>query len=185
MKLSYNSLLLLFIILSSRGIIFAQSKNSVDMPIVVSIPPIALVDFAGSDARITYVSGKGTEQIITPSTLDKTWINYSSIVDEKSTNTISVNFTSGNIPPGLRIKLDVGQDAGAGDGITGKPIRQITLTSYPQEIITDIGSCYTGRGAQKGHQLTYSWEWLNSSDIDHSMTDNVEISVTYTVTSVK
>ena len=185
MKLFYNSLLLLIIIFSSGGTISAQGKNSVEMPIVVSIPAIALVDFAGYDTRITYVSGKGAEQIITPSTLNKTWINYSSIVDEKTTNTISVNLTSGNIPADLRIKLDVGQDVGAGAGTTGKPIRQITLTSYPQEIITGIGSCYTGRGAQKGHQLTYSWEWLASSDNDHSLIDPVEISVTYTVTSIK
>lgn len=187
MKLSYHylSLLLSFIILSSRGMVYTQNKNIVEMPIVFSIPAIALVDFAGSDKRITFISGKGAEQIITPSTLDKTWINYSSIVDGKSTNSISVNFSSGNIPAEIGIKLDVGQDAGAGAGSTGKPIGQITLTPYPQEIITGIGSCYTGRGTQKGHQLIYSWEWLPPYDFDHTSIDNIEISVTYTLTTAK
>ena len=185
MKLSYRSLLLLFIILSSRGMVSAQDKNIVEMPIVFSIPAIALVDFAGSDKRIIFISDKGAEQIITPSTLDKTWINYSSIVDGNSTNSISVNLNSGNLPAEIRIKLDVGQDAGAGAGTMGKPIGQITLTPYPQEIINGIGSCYTGRGTQKGHQLIYSWEWMPPYDFDRSSIDNIEISVTYTLTAAK
>ena len=183
MKISYLGRLLLVIIFSPCGMVSAQNTNIVEMPIVFSIPSIALVGFAGSDTHITYVSDKGAEQIITPSTLDKTWINYSSIVDGNSTNSISVNLSSRNVPAEIKIKLDVGQDVGAGAGTTGKPIGQITLTPYPQEIITDIGSCYTGRGTKKGHQLIYSWEWLPPYDIDHSSIDNIEISVTYTLTS--
>jgi hypothetical protein len=185
MKLTYPFLLFVFIVLSLGEKASAQDQNRVTMPIVFTIPSLALVDFAGSDIRITFVTGKGAEQIITPSTLDKTWINYSSIVDGKSTNNISVNLSSMNMPPEIRIKLEVGKDVGAGAGTTGKPIGQITLTSYPQDIITGIGSCYTGRGVQKGHQLTYSWEWLPPYDVDHSLIDNIEISVTYTITTVK
>ena len=185
MKLSYRYLLFVFIVLFQGEKAFAQD-NSVKMPIVLTIPAVALVDFAGSDTRVTFNSdSKGVEQIITPSTLDKTWINYSSIVDGKSTNNISVNLSSMNTPAEIRIKLDVGKDVGAGAGTIGKPIGQITLTPYPQDIITGIGSCYTGRGAQKGHQLIYSWEWLPPYDIDHSSIDNIEVSVTYTITTVK
>ena len=185
MKISYLGCLLLVIILSQCGMVSAQNTNIVEMPIVFSIPSIALVGFAGSDTHITYVSDKGAEQIITPSTLDKTWINYSSIVDGNSTNSISVNLSSDNIPVEIRIKLDISPDAGAGAGTIGKPTGQITLTGYPQEIITGIGSCFTGRGTLKGHHLTYSWEWLPPYDIDHSSIDNIEISVTYTLTSTK
>ena len=182
MKLTYCSLLT-FIILSFGGIVSAQDKNSVTMPLKLSIPAFALFDFAGSDTRFTYLNGKGAEQIITPSTLDKTWINYSSIIVGNSTSSISVNLSSGDLPAEIQIKLDVGQDAGAGGGTTGKPIGQITLTPYPQEIIADIGSCYPGRGTQKGHQLSYSWEWLTPDDVNRSLPDNIEVSVTYTLTT--
>jgi hypothetical protein len=185
MKLLSYSLFLFIIAISSARKVSAQNTNVVQMPIVFSIPAIALVDFAGSDRRITFIAGKGAEQIITPSTLDKTWINYSSIVDGNSTNSISVNLSSDNVPVEIRIKLDISPDAGAGAGKTGKPTGQIILTGYPQEIITGIGSCFTGRGTLKGHQLTYSWEWLPPYDVDHSSIDNIEISVTYTVTSTK
>jgi hypothetical protein len=185
MKLLSYSLLFFLIVISSGRKVSAQNTNVVHMPIVFSIPAIALVDFAGSDRRITFIAGKGAEQIITPSTLDKTWINYSSIVDGNSTNSISVNLSSDKVPVEIRIKLDISPDAGAGAGKTGKPTGQIILTGYPQEIITGIGSCFTGRGTLKGHQLTYSWEWLPPYDVDHSTIDNIEISVTYTVTSTK
>lgn len=185
MKLFYYCNILLLIILSTRGMVSAQGKNTVEMPIKLSIPAISLIDFAGSDSRITFTMGNGAEQIITPSTLNKTWINYSSIVNGNSTNTISVNLSSGNLPAEIGIKLDVGEDAKAGAGTTGKPIGKITLTPYPQEIITGIGSCFTGKGTQKGHHLIYSWDWLPPYDLDHSSVDNIEVSVTYTLTSTK
>lgn len=182
-KLHIHGLILFSVFLSTKGIISAQVKNVVEMPIVFSIPSVALVDFAGSDKRITFVPGKGAEQIITPSTLDKTWINYSSIVDGKYTNSISVQITSGNLPADIRIKLEIGEDAGAGAGTMGKSTGNTALSRYPREIITGIGSCYTGRGTKKGHQLTYSWEWLPPYDFDHSSIDSLEISVTYTLTA--
>jgi hypothetical protein len=185
MKLLYFRLLLFIIIISSARKVVAQNTNVVEMPILFTIPTIAQLDFAGSDKRITFISGKGAEQIITPSTLDKTWINYSSIVDGNSTNSISVNLSSENTLVEIRIKLDISPDAGAGAGKIGKPTSQITITGYPQEIITGIGSCFTGRGILKGHQLTYSWEWLPPYDVDHSSINNIEISVTYTITNTK
>lgn len=185
MKLLYYSLLLFLIIVSSVRKISAQNTNVVQTPIIFSIPTIAQLDFAGSDRRITFIAGKGAEQIITPSTLDKTWINYSSIVDGNSTNSISVNLSSDKVPVEIRIKLDISPDAGAGGGTTGKPTGQITLSGYPQEIISGIGSCFTGRGVLKGHQLTYSWEWLPPYDVDHTSIDKIEISVTYTINSTK
>ncbi|MDP4276702.1 MAG: hypothetical protein Q8914_03615 [Bacteroidota bacterium] len=162
-----------------------EYNNTVEIPVVLTLPAVALLDFAGSDKQVTYIPGKGAEQIITPSTLDKTWINYSSIVEGLSTNAISVSISSGNLPPEVIVKLNVGPDAGAGAGMVGKPVGQITLSSNPQEIITGIGSCYTGRGICKGHQLIYSWKWQPPYDLNQTLMDSLEIAVTYTLTSTK
>lgn len=159
----------------------SAQDNIVNMPVILRIPAFSLLEFAGSSKQMSFMSGQGAEQIITPSTLDKTWLNYSSIVDGNSTNVISVNLTYKNLPPEISIKLNVGEYAGTGAGKMGKPIGPIRLTTYPQDIIVDIGSCYTGRGIHKGHQLTYSWEWLSPYDIEHSLIENIEIAVTYTI----
>ncbi|MDD2612753.1 MAG: hypothetical protein PHR38_08195 [Bacteroidales bacterium] len=185
MKLSYCSLLLLVIISSPGGLVTAQKDNVVETPVKVSIPSVSLVGFAGSDAHLTNTPGKRAEQIITPSIRDTTWLNYSSIVDEKSANVISVNINSGNLPAEVVVKLNVGEDVGAGAGTMGKSAGQITLSEYPQAIITDIGSCYTGQGSKKGHPLTYSWEWPSTYDVNHPSIDNIEVSVIYTLTAGK
>ena len=151
------------------------------MPVTVRIPAFSVVEFAGSEKRISFISGNGAEQIISPSTLDKTWLNYSSIVEGNSTNVISVNLSYKNLPAEISIKLNVGENVGSGAGKMGKPVGPILLTPYPQDIIVDIGSCYTGKGIHKGHQLTYSWEWLSPYDIDQATIENIEIAVTYTI----
>ena len=182
MNLFCKCLLLLFIVSSAVRIVSAQNK--VEVPVLLSIPTLSLVGFAGSD-NFTYNTGNGAEQIITPSTLDKTWINYSSVVDENSTNIISVSLSPGNYPAEITINLEVGPDAGAGAGTTGMPTGKIALTTQAQEIITGIGSCYTGQGVKKGHQLKYTWDWLPPYDLNHSLNDNMEVSVIYTLTSTK
>lgn len=184
MKVSDRILLLLFILFLPVELVFSQD-NIVQMPVKVSIPSVSLVSFAGSTKQLKDIRNKGTEQTITPSTLDTTWLNYSSIIDGNSTNSICVNINSGYLPAEVVVKLNVGEDVGAGAGTMGKSTGQISLTEYPQAIVTDIGTCYTGQGINKGHQLTYSWEWKPPYDADHSSIDDVKISVICTLAAGK
>ncbi len=174
--------ILLFLYFTVQDV--CSQNNVAKMSINLDIPAVSIIDFAGTDNKISFNSGKGSEQIVTPSTLDKTWLNYSSIVEENSTNIISVNLSAWNLPTNMAIRLKVGENAGAGAGATGKSVGQILLSKYPQQVITGIGSCYTGRGIRKGHQLTYSWEGLMPAiDDDDDLMNNIEIAVTYTITS--
>ena len=185
MKIFYRILLLICIILSPVGFVSAQENNMAQMPVKVSIPTVSLVGFAGSDTHLTYIQGKGAVQKITPSTIDTTWLNYSSVIDGNSTNSISVNIISENFPAEVVVKLNVGEDVGAGAGTMGRPTGKIALNEYPQAVITDIGTCYTGQGPKKGHPITYSWEWPPSYDANYSSNDNMEVSVIYTLTAGK
>ena len=78
--------------------------------------------------------------------------------------------------------LTIGKDASAGVGTTGSPSGKVILSRYPQNIITDIGSCYTGRGINKGHQLFFSLVGANGEQVTPENKD-YRISVTYTITS--
>jgi len=186
MRQTYRNLFLIQIILLPVWIATAQESNIVHMPVKVSIPTVSLVSFAGSDAHFTTIPGKGAIQKITPSTKDTTWLNYSSVIDDKSTNSISASIISGNLPVEVVVKLNIGEDVGAGAGTMGKPTGIISLNEYPQTVITEIGTCYTGQGSKKGHPISYSWEWLPPYDVDHSsIDDNIEISVIYTLIADK
>lgn len=180
----FKHILFILFFLIAQNTSFAQN-NYVEMPIVVAIPSVALIDFSGSEKKVIFKSGNGAEQIITPSSFDKTWINYSSIVDDKSTNNISVQLSTENLNSSIKIMLEIGEDQGEGAGKVGKSVGQIALTPYPQEIITGIGSCYTGKGAEKGHKLVYFWEWKSPYDKISGSFENIEIAVIYTLTNNK
>jgi hypothetical protein len=173
---------ILFVVLFTYAYtVNAQNKHTTETTITLSIPAVALIDFQGNDNVITFKTPTQIEQIITPSALNQTWLNYSSIVESGSTNYITVHISSGILPPESTIKLQIEDDAGAGAGKTGTPITQITLSRYPQIIVNDIGSCYTGRGIEKGHELTYSWVNLEENPNSKRLKDEFEITVTYTI----
>lgn len=175
--------LLVFALCVGSSKVSAQKSNTTEMTLTVSIPAIALIDFEGNDRLITFNSPNQVEQIITPATLNQTWLNYSSIIERGMTNYITVHISSGSLPPESSIYLEIGEDVGAGGGNMGRPSTKIMLSRYPQNIITNIGSCYTGRGRDKGHQLTYLWN--NIEDYSKSLysKNDYVVTVTYTISS--
>ena len=182
---TYPIILLLTLISASLS---GQSENSCEVPITISISEVSMLDFYTTSKTIDSdnqpFSNNKAEQTVTPETGGQTWLNYSSIVKEGSTNFISASITS-EIPVATEIRLTISLDAEEGAGATGTPSEELILSYYPQNIITNIGSCYTGSGFGKGHQLIYSWERTNSSD-DFSPSDNqYRVEVTYTIASTE
>jgi len=178
-----NTFLILLLLFSTPFILLAQLKNEVDIPVNVHITPTANFNLVGADLKFSFVKGQGAEQIITPSTIGKMWINYSSVVEWNSTNSICISISSGNLPVEIILKLKVGPEAGFGVGKTGKSVGEIILNNYPQAIITEIGTCYTGQGLNRGHPLTFSWEFHPDQDSDILSIEemNIQVGVTYTI----
>jgi len=185
---SQISLILLFYSLSTM--VTAQNNNSVQTSLSLKISAIALIDFStDGNQMITYsystIKPNNVEQIITPAIGDKTWLNYSSIVANGLTNYITVYISSGSLPADVSLNLLIGADVGAGAGKKGITKGQITLSAFPQVIITNIGSCYTGRGIHKGHKLYYKWTNTESYDYSLNYDNGKAIAVTYTISSTE
>jgi hypothetical protein len=158
-------------------------ENETTVPVQLSIPPKASIQLSGSDLNFDFVPGKGTQQLITPKSAGKLWINYSSIVDKNTTNSICASLNTNNLPAEITIKLYIGPDVGGGIGQTGIPVAPLILNSSPQPIITNIGSCFTGQGPNKGHLLTYTWEVASNYDPSIINLDSlkIEAGVIYTI----
>jgi len=173
----------IFFTLMMSGNLIAQDNVTAKFPVQLTIPPKASINLAGSEPDLSLINGKSTQQVLTPTSSSKTWINYSSVVERNSTNTICASLGSGNLPAEVLVKLRISEDAGAGSGNMGKPADPIVLSNYPQAIITDIGSCYTGQGVDKGHLLTYTWEYAPNYDPkDFNVEElSIEVSVIYTI----
>ncbi len=168
----------------------AQENNTAEIAINFKIPAIALVNFVVEGGEIkTYTYStygpNSVEQVITPTTYGKTWLNYSSIVYSGLKNYITIHISSGTLPADVKLNVMVGADIGAGAGEMGSSVGQVTLATYPQNIITDIGSCYTGVGTHKGHQLTYIWDNPDSYNYSINYENGKSIAVTYTITSTE
>jgi len=171
----------------TNSILAQKEVESVKLPVQMSIPSAASLSLTGSDLQFS-ITGKGTEQIISTSTVRSVWINYSSVVDVNSTNAISVNLSTWNLPAEVAITLKVGPDAGAGFGQTGTPTNSIVLSTYPQVIISNIGTCFTGQGIKKGHELSYTWvlrPGFDSEILTEGDLVGLRVAVTYTISSSK
>ena len=165
----------------------AQQSNTTQVQFNLSIPPIALIRFAVEDSQVIMhsypIASNQAKQTITTTHMPQTWLNYSSIVRPGSRNYITANISSGFLPSDVSLHVFVSPDAGAGGGALGTPVGEITLTHYPQNLIIDIGSCYTGAGVKKGRLIHYIWDNPESYDYFLRYQHGEPIAVTYTITS--
>jgi len=162
----------------------AQDDNDNQHDIVITIPEVALLDIEGNGSYNLGVNAptEAGNPVVFGSTINKLWINYSSIIGNSSdpSRSVSVVISSGNLPGGVDLKVQASNDAGNGGGSVGLPVSQLTLGSSPQTLISSIGSCYTGNGVGSGHQLTYILDQAgggNYSDLDFD--ESATIVVTY------
>ena len=158
-----------------------------DHDVKIIIPNFAILDVEPeATLSIDLTAGEPTEAGTALNFANATnadlWLNYSSIVATSETRKITVQ-TSAAIPAGLELKVTAAPYAGAdGGGITGAPTTEVTLSTTAADIVTGIGSCYTGDGNTNGHNLNYA---LNAIDADYgnivSSTAGTTITITYTI----
>ncbi len=117
-----------------------------------------ILDIEGTAPSLHLIQPTEAGSAVSNVSVDLSWINYTSIVAEGLANKITVVLS--NLPPNFTtLKVEASVHTGTGDGIFGTKSTQLTLvsTSAAQDIITAIGSCWTGDGIANGHKLTYTW----------------------------
>lgn len=164
------------------------SQNDENHSLKVTIPKVALISVQSNNATISL---QGTNVVTAGkklqfnSTDNSTWINYSSIIGSnvESSRYVAVEISEGTIPTGLDLVVKASDDTGNGEGDVGKPIETYqVLNEAPVKLIENIGSCYTGVGINKGHNISYKLkENSNSSYGDFNYEDTQIVAVTYTL----
>lgn len=167
----------------------AQDNNDTETDnhdVSIVIPNFAILDVepeatASISLEADEPTEAGTALNFTNATNTDLWLNYSSIVAASETRKITVE-TSAATPAGLELKVTAAAYAGTdGGGTTGSPTAEVTLSTTATDIVTGIGSCYTGDGNTNGHNLSYS---LNADDANYGdivSTAGTTITVTYTI----
>lgn len=187
--------LLTTIILSIIPTVLLMAQDSPesehDVNVSFTVPKTNIIDIAsvnGNDITFSPVEissiANGTNFTLTNNEL---WLNYTVIkASEFEHKRINVSTSATNFPVGMTLKLKVDPDEGQGKGEMGTPVfgyTDLVPEAGPVELISNIGSCYTGNGSNRGHNLHFKLEYDNTY-YDELHTDfNTIIVLTYTITS--
>ena len=157
---------------------------------LITIPEVALIDLEATNGTTVSLNPTAPTDaglaLSFPVTNASIWLNYSSIIGSstEASRNVTAQITSGTVPAGTSLKIAVATDSGNGDGLMGTPSAPIPLTNVAQNIITGIGSSYTGNGVNKGHNLQYTLDLLPSAGA-YGLLDfdfNETLVITYTLT---
>lgn len=110
------------------------------------------------------------------------WLNYTSIKKSTShTRTISA-YLKQALPAGINLMVTAMPAEGSGKGQLGTSVGTVLLTESPEVILSDIGSCYTGKGVGNGHNLVYALE-VDESKLAYEKLQQMQLSldVVYTI----
>lgn len=185
--------LLLFmatIMFTGVSTIMAQDTHEDSHLLKISIPLIALLDIetSGADTEVdlspTHSGEAGDELDFSSMTNDELWLNYSSIKPSAAaTRNITVELSAG-VPSGMTLQLTPSvPTSGFGDRGTQSPALA-PVSGAGTNVITGIGSCYTGDGPNFGVNLEYELGLVNTSYQDLVAGDYPDITVTYTMADV-
>ena len=152
--------------------IYSQTDNNKNNHTLrIEIPEVALINVqSSSNTSIKFGGGSVVEAgqaLKINQTDDSIWINYSSIVGTQTdpSRNVTIQIAEGTIPNGLDLFVKAGKDSGHGDGKMGTPASQMQLlTASPLDIVTKIGSPYTGVGPNKGHNIAYTLKLKEDKD---------------------
>lgn len=188
MKLLKN-ILVMFIFTMLFAPISNAQNNSANHKIKIDIPNVALLGLISENSTlINPISANEAGNAIDVSNAannNNLWINYSSVNRDRNHQRQIMAMVQGDVPAGIKLKLKASNANGSGKGNLGQPVGLITLSAQPAEVITNIGSCYTGRGIQHGHSLEYQIE-LDDNDRAYAQINagNTVVNVIYTLTDI-
>ncbi|MBS3992591.1 MAG: hypothetical protein KGZ87_02625 [Bacteroidetes bacterium] len=180
--------LLAIIMLMAFSSAYSQDTNTDSHTISIGIPKVALLDIESATGKNISLQGtaptEAGEMVNFNATNSSLWLNYTSIKSTANpSRNVSVQITAGTVPAGLQLTVQAGSFSGSGVGTFGTSAGVITLTGTAQNLLTGIGSAYTGNGPSNGHNLTYTLSQVGSYaalDFDNSNT----LTVTYTLSDI-
>lgn len=170
--------------LFTTNVIAQTDTDEAGEAITYTLPAMRILDLEGTPPTLTFDVPDEAGTAIADATSNSSWINYTSIIETGATNKVTVALTAGTVPTGTTLTVAAAADAGLGDGTVGISAGTVTLGTTAADLITAIGSCYTGTGNTNGHQLTYTWSVdadAYASVVSHATAS--DITATYTITA--
>ena len=160
---------------------FAQKSLSTSHTVSVKVPEVAMISVVGTGTdnsvslefdALTAAGDWFTEVTSTEEIL----LRLSSL---KPVNDRIVKVSAADLPAGLTLKVTAGANTG-GKGTTGEPKANVVIGSTGADLITAIGSGYTGNTSNNGFPLTYKLS-VDEDEVASLAAATTAITVTYTI----
>ncbi len=166
------------VLLCASGLIAIE--DTATQQVTMNITEICLVRVTGNPQNlvISLALSGGIDQ--SKSSDDSSFVQYTSTVAEGRVRSLTIKWGESESPPsGCVLKLKAIPTSGPNQGFsTG----EITMSAYPQTIISNIGSCVTGIGSGQGARLLYSLVVANTSLLQSG--ENKTVIITLTLTDI-
>jgi hypothetical protein len=163
-----------------------SATNSSSTTITLGISEVSLIKVS-SDIINLQLNQQDAGLSVETSTSDSTArLLMSSVISSSMTRSLSAAITAGTVPAGTHLELSALQPNSNFAGETGTFIAPTTLDGTNRPIITNIASCYSGKGASDGYPLKFSYT-LDVNPATYGIlraTAGTQIVVTFTLTAV-
>lgn len=187
--MKFSSAILLLIFIALVPVFTTGQERQADHKVNIEIPEVALLGLVSDEASQVNFTVTAPNEAGSPvdfsnaSQNNGVWINYTSIIRSQNHRRKVMAMVQGEIPAGVHLFVEASEATGVGKGMLGKPVGKVALSGQATEVISDIGSCFTGKGSSNGHLLSYELEADNSANdfvtLEHSQTT---LHVVYTLT---
>lgn len=176
MNIKRNLLILALLVLAGTAV-FAQTTAS--HPVTLEVNAVAIIDLNDTGA-ITLSNALGATLPGDPPSVGSTdatkYLRYT--VVSAGSGLITVHWEAADQAP-AGVELSVVAAVGAGEGTAAAAFTFPDNDATAGNLVTAIPSCYTGRGATDGANLTYTYAVTDPALL--TVGDNHTVTVTYTI----
>lgn len=182
MKKSIRFFLVITALLITSVQSYSQGTNQASNTISLGMPEVLLLKSNTPSINLT-LSPQEAGQAVEQSKSDSTArILISSVVAGSQTRNLSASVTSGAVPPGTFLKVIAMTPNNAFVGTMGSLGSEVELDATSKNVITGIGTCYSGTASDDGYVLKYTFGVLTAQGSYELIRASAGTEVTVTLT---
>lgn len=164
-----------------------QDTNVASNTLTLGVPEVSLLKSSSGVINLTLTQREAGLPIETSKSDSTARLLISSVITA-TPRTLSAKITSGSVPAGTMLKLQVKQPNSSFVGSTyGTMGEEVTLDATDRPLVTGIQTCYSGTGSTDGYPLRFTYS-LNTDPSSYGLlraTAGSQIVVTLTLTAAQ
>lgn len=163
--------------------IFAQDPTNTATNVVsLGMPEVYLLASNSPTVNLTLTPQTAGNAVVSSVSDSTARILISSVIAESQPRTMTAAISNGSVPAGTTLKLVARTPNSNFIGTAGTFASEITLSSTNQNLITGIGTCYSGTSADDGYKMRYTYGLPTSTSAYDQIRASGGTSITITFT---